>query len=261
MDYKRIIFEKENGLGIIKFNHPKTMNAMGIRMMQELKHAVKQVERDKSVRCLLITGEGRAFCAGANLNDEDRDPNDIRSSGDGLRDSYHPVLCSLKNLEIPLVTAVNGVAAGVGMSFALMGDIVCASQSAYFFQAFARIGLIPDGGSTFLLPRLIGWGRAMQRSMLAERLPAANAHDWGMVNFLFDDEDLQAKACEIGYQLAEGPRSLGLLRKAYWASLSNSYETQLELEASLQDAAGRTQDSKEGVRAFLEKRKPEFTGS
>eukprot|EP00752_Nemacystus_decipiens_P018027 g16160.t1 len=164
-------------------------------------------------------------------------------------------------MQIPMVTAVNGAAAGVGMSFAMMGDIVCASKQAYFLQAFARIGLVPDGGSTFLLPRLVGWGRAMELSMLAERLPAETAHEWGLVNRLFEDNDaLMTGAREIATRLANGPRSLALVRKAYWQTWQNSFESQLELESQLQAEAGASKDFSEGVQAFLEKRDAAFKG-
>jgi 2-(1,2-epoxy-1,2-dihydrophenyl)acetyl-CoA isomerase len=168
---------------------------------------------------------------------------------------------TLRELEMPIVTAVNGAAAGVGMSFAIMGDLVCASKNAFFLQAFARIGLIPDGGSTFMLPRLIGWGRAMELSMLAERLPAEKAEAWGLVNRLFDDNDaLQTGAMQLARQLANGPRSLTLIRRAYWQTWHNAFEQQLDLEAQLQNQAGRSNDFKEGVSAFLEKRDAKFTG-
>ena len=147
------------------------------------------------------------------------------------------------------------------MSFALIGDMVCASKQAFFLQAFARIGLVPDGGATFMLPRLIGWGRAVELSMLAERLPADKAFEWGLINRLYDDrESLMEGAAELAQRLANGPRSLAMIRKAYWATWQNVYEQQLDLEARLQAEAGATEDSREGVMAFLEKRPAEFKG-
>ena len=160
-----------------------------------------------------------------------------------------------------MVTAVNGAAAGVGMSFAMMGDIVCASKQAFFLQAFANIGLVPDGGATFMLPRLVGWGRAIELSLLAERLPAEQAFEWGLVNRLYDDNDaLLDGALEIARKLARGPKSLGMIRRAYWDSWHNDYERQIDLEARLQAEAGRTSDHGEGVRAFRQKRDPKFKG-
>jgi 2-(1,2-epoxy-1,2-dihydrophenyl)acetyl-CoA isomerase len=179
-----------------------------------------------------------------------------------LRSSYHPILLAIKDLPMPMVSAVNGAAAGVGMSFALMADIVCASKNAFFLQAFARIGLVPDGGSTFILPRLAGWGRAVELSMLAERLPAETAHQWGLVNRLYDDPAALMKgATELAQRLANGPKSISLIRRLYWQTWTNSYEQQLEMEAQMQDIAGSSSDFREGVAAFLEKRDASFTGT
>jgi 2-(1,2-epoxy-1,2-dihydrophenyl)acetyl-CoA isomerase len=261
MTYERLSLEFDDKVAILKFNHPKVMNAIGAQMLVELGLAVQEIARPANgARCLLLTGEGRGFCAGANLADETRAAAG-RSPGDGLRGGYHPLLLALRDLEMPMVTAVNGAAAGVGMSFAIMGDIVCASKNAFFLQAFARIGLIPDGGATFLLPRLIGWGRAVELSMLAERLPAEKAYEWGLVNRLYDDTDaLMEGALEIARKLADGPRSLFLMRQAYWSTWHNAYEQQLDLEARLQGVAGSSKDSREGTAAFLEKRDAKFTG-
>lgn len=262
MGYERIRLDYDGKIAILKFNHPEVRNAVGAQMLTELGQAIREVrDRGAEVRCLMITGEGAGFCAGANLADADRTKQrETQGAGDGLRSGYHPLLCAMRDLEMPIVTAVNGAAAGVGMSFALMGDIVVAGESAFFLQAFARIGLIPDGGATFLLPRLIGWGRAMELSLLAERLPAAKALEWGLINRMVADDQLVDEAMGIARKLADGPRSLALIRKAYWQTWSNSYETQLDLEARLQNEAGRSADFKEGVSAFLEKRDAEFQG-
>jgi 2-(1,2-epoxy-1,2-dihydrophenyl)acetyl-CoA isomerase len=166
----------------------------------------------------------------------------------------------LRNLAFPIVTAVNGPAAGVGMSLALTGDIVMASDSAYFLQAFAKIGLVPDGGATWYLPRLIGWGRAMELSMLAERLPASEALSWGLVNRVVPEAELEAASMAMAQRLASGPKSLGLIRKAYWASWENDFNKQMQLEADLQTEAHASADNREGVAAFLEKRPPVFKG-
>ena len=250
----------QDRVAILKFNHPEVMNAVGVEMLEDFAAAMRDIKDPANgARCLLLTGEGRGFCSGANLSD--RAANPARTSGDSLRSAYHPLLLGLRDLEMSIVTAVNGASAGVGMSFALMGDIVCASRQAFFLQAFARIGLIPDGGATFLLPRLVGWGRAMELSMLAERLAAEKAYEWGLINKLYEDNDaLMEGAMAISRQLADGPKSLSLIRKAYWQTWHNAYEQQLDLEAQLQDEASGTSDFREGVVAFLEKRDAEFKG-
>ena len=262
MAYERIRLDYDGKVAVLKFDHPEVRNAVGAQMLAELGTAIREVrDRGADVRCLLITGEGAGFCAGANLADADRTKQrETQGAGDGLRSGYHPLLCAMRDLEMPIVTAVNGAAAGVGMSFALMGDIVVAGQSAFFLQAFARIGLIPDGGATFMLPRLIGWGRAMELSLLAERLPAEKALEWGLINRMVADEALLDEAMGIARKLADGPRSLALIRQAYWQTWSNSYESQLDTEARLQNEAGRSTDFKEGTTAFLEKREPKFQG-
>ena len=251
----------DDGVAVLKFNHPEVMNAVGAQMLRDFSAALGEIhDPANGARCLLLTGEGRGFCAGANLQDEERGER-AGGAGDGLRTSYHPILMTLRDLEMPIVTAVNGAAAGVGMSFAMMGDLVCASKNAFFLQAFARIGLIPDGGSTFMLPRLIGWGRAMELSMLAERLPAEKAEAWGLVNRLFDDNDALHRRAQCSWRDSWPTvrRSLTLIRKAYWQTWHNAFEQQLDLEAQLQNQAGRSSDFKEGVSAFLEKRDARFT--
>jgi 2-(1,2-epoxy-1,2-dihydrophenyl)acetyl-CoA isomerase len=257
----RMTVEFDNGIALLKFNHPEVMNAIGAEMLGDFQSAIAAIKDPANgARCVLLTGEGRGFCAGANLQDDSK-KSGSGEAGASLRNTYHPILFELRGLEMPLVTAVNGAAAGVGMSFAMLGDIVCASQQAFFLQAFARIGLVPDGGSTFMLPRLVGWGRAVELSMLAERLPAETAHEWGLVNRLYEDnESLLEGAREIATRLAHGPRSLALIRKAYWNTWQNSFEQQLELEAALQNEAGRSGDFREGVSAFLEKRDAAFKG-
>ncbi len=259
---ERILLDFDGKVAVLKFNHPEVLNAVGGQMLEELGAAVAEVGNPANgARCLLLTGVGRAFCAGANLRDEERRGRS-GGAGDGLRAGYHPILLGMRDMDMPIVTAVHGAAAGVGMSFALLGDIVCADKGAYFLQAFARIGLVPDGGSTFMLPRLIGWGRALELAMLAERLPAERAHAWGMVNRLYEDHDsLMEGAMALARRLADGPKSLALIRQAFWSTWHNSYEQQLDLEARLQNAAGATADFAEGRQAFLEKRAAQFKGA
>lgn len=264
MNYEKIILSQDDGLSTLTLNDPDVLNAVGAQMLAELGDAMRGLRNMGSdLRCLLITGAGRGFCSGANLADPKRNDSDggsARTAGDGLRESYHPMFNLMKNLNAPIVTAVNGAAAGIGMSIALSGDIVCAGRSAFFLQAFARIGLIPDGGATYILPRLVGLRRAMELSMLAERLPAEQARDWGLISFVYDDDQLQHETKQLAMRLAKGPSSLGLIRKAYWKSWENSYESQLELEAQLQNEAGQSEDAKEGIKAFLEKRSANFKG-
>ena len=257
MSYENIVVEYQNQIGIIKLNAPQFLNAMSADMVAELSSAIRDV-LNSDARCLLLTGEGRAFCAGANL--QAGPAGGPTPPGHILETHYHPVMNMLRKMEIPMVTAINGPAVGVGMSFAVMADYAVATRSAYFLQAFANIGLVPDGGATYILPRLIGWRRAVELSMLAERLPAETALEWGLINKVVEDGDLMTEALSIATRLAQGPKSLGLMRKAYWESLNNSYTDQLQLEADLQAVAGKTSDNAEGIKAFLEKRPAKFTG-
>jgi 2-(1,2-epoxy-1,2-dihydrophenyl)acetyl-CoA isomerase len=214
---------------------------------------------DNEFRAIVLTGEGRGFCSGANL--AEAQSGEPRDAGKHLEQYYHPLLRRLRDLELPILTAVNGVAAGIGMSLALMGDIILAARTAYFLQAFARIGLVPDGGSTWVLPRLVGLARARELSLLAERLPAETALDWGLINRVCQDEALLDEALALAGRLAEGPTiSLAATRSLFWSSPQNTYEDQLDTERRHQRRAGSTRDFVEGVSAFLQKRPPRFTG-
>ena len=263
MDFNKISLEVSDNIGIMRFNDPTVRNAVSAEMLEGIWECLNEIEKkDSKIKCLLITGEGKGFCAGANLSTGSEKSNSGRQdAGHALETMYHPILRRLKNMNIPIVTAVNGAAAGIGMSFALMGDIVLASKSAFFLQAFRRIGLVPDGGSTWLLPRLIGNARAKELSILGERLPAEKAYDWGLINRLTEDDELLNNSMEICKELANGPMSLRLIRKAFWESSDNTYEEQLNLERELQFEAGNSEDFKEGVRAFLDKRDAEFKGN
>ena len=254
-----VLLTVEVQIALITLNAPEVLNALSTEMVRQLSVAVSRAQRDETVRCLLINAAGRGFCAGANLQARGQD-GEATPPGTALETHYAPLMNNLKNLPFPVVTAVNGPAAGVGMSLALSGDIVVAADSAYFLQAFAKIGLIPDGGATWYLPRLIGWGRAMELSMLAERLPASEALDWGLINRVVPEAELQTEARAMARRLATGPKSLGLIRKAYWASWENDFNKQMQLEADLQTEAHASADNREGVAAFLEKRAPQFTG-
>lgn len=263
MAYTKLKTSTEGGIGIITLSDPATMNAAGIDTALELTDAFKSFLGQ--VRCVILTGEGRGFCSGANLSGgpaADRNPSpDGPDAGAALESHYNPLVTSLRDYPIPIVTAVNGAAAGVGCSLALMGDIIVAAESAYFMQAFRRIGLVPDGGSTYLLPRLIGKARAMEMALLGEKVPARTALEWGMVNRCVPDDQLMSTALELAQALATGPWALGAIRKLMWESLDTGWGEQLHAERMAQRDAGRTQDSREGVLAFLQKRPAAFTGS
>jgi 2-(1,2-epoxy-1,2-dihydrophenyl)acetyl-CoA isomerase len=264
MKHGRIILETTGDVVVMTLNDPSVLNAFGQKLREDMTIAMAQVEASPA-RCLVITGAGRAFCSGANLTDPDRPPRDRAAEARGeaksdLESWYNPMFMRLRGLSIPIVTAINGIAAGAGMSLALTGDIRVAARSASFLQAFARIGLVPDCGSSWILPRLVGMARAMELSLLAERLPAETALSWGLINRVEEDAALMPRALELARGLAAGPRSLGLIRKMYWQSLENTYSEQLDLEAKLQSQAGMTKDFEEGVAAFKEKRHANFEG-
>ena len=258
MSYENITLDYEGKVAIVKLNAPKVLNAFSSDMVSEVHDAIVKVTRGDA-RCLLMTGEGRAFSAGANLQQRGANTGP-QAPGSVLETHYHPVMTKLRNMDIPFVTAINGPAVGVGMSFAVMSDYAIAAKSAYFLQAFANIGLVPDGGATWILPRVVGWRRAVELSMMAERLPAETALEWGLINRVVDDAELMDEAMQVANKLAGGPYSLGLIRKAYWDTYGNSYAEQFQLEATLQDQATRSKDNAEGVKAFLEKRDANFTG-
>ena len=260
----RILLDMADGVAVMTLNHPSTLNAFGAKLRADMTEALDQIEAGNA-RCLLITGAGRGFCSGANLNDPDRAPRDREAEARGevksdLHAWYNPTFLRLRALKIPVVSAVNGIAAGAGMSLALSADIKIAGRSAAFLQAFARIGLVPDCGASYLLPRLIGVARAMELSLLAEPLPAETALAWGMINRVVDDAALMETSMAMARRLADGPVSLGLIRKLYWDALENTYPAQLDLEANLQSQAGLSADHAEGVAAFREKRPARFHG-
>src|SRR6476619_5305003 len=262
MQFKHVTLDFDGPVAIPKLDHPEVMNAVSMDMLGGLGEALDAVDdRRSDVRCLVMTGAGRAVCAGANLQGRDNQKPGPSNAGATLETGYHPFLRRLRNLQCPIVTSVNGAAAGAGMSFALMGDMILCARSAYFLQAFRRIGLVPDCGSTWLLPRLIGKARSVELSLMGERLPAEKALEWGLVNRVYDDADLMGEAMKLAHELANGPTvALSLIRKLYWESPENSFEEQLNLEFESQRVAGAAEDFKEGVTAFLEKRPAKFLG-
>jgi 2-(1,2-epoxy-1,2-dihydrophenyl)acetyl-CoA isomerase len=263
MQFKHVTLDIDGQVAILKLDHPEVMNAVSMEMLGGLAEALDEIDgRRPDVRCLVMTGAGRAFCAGANLQGRnDVKPGGRTNAGATLETGYHPFLRRLRNLHCPIVTSVNGAAAGAGMSFALMGDMILCARSAYFLQAFRRIGLVPDCGSTWLLPRLIGKARSVELSLMGERLPAGKALEWGLVNRVYDDAALMEETMKLAHELANGPTvALSLIRKLYWDSPDNSFEDQLNLEFESQRIAGSAEDFTEGVTAFLGKRPAKFKG-
>lgn len=260
-NFERVYVTAHDDVAVLTLNHPEVMNAASLELVDGMGKALSHIEENPGFRAIVLTGEGRGFCSGANLSGSSMGSGSgSRDAGSVLETHFHPLLRRLRDLNVPLVTAVNGAAAGVGMSLALMGDIILAARSAYFLQAFARIGLVPDGGSTWLLPRLIGLARARELSMLAEKLPAEQALQWGLINRVCDDANLMDDALAMARRLAQGPASLALIRRLYWQSPENSYEAQINEERQAQRQAGRSRDFFEGVQAFLQKRPAKFSG-
>ena len=262
MQFKHVTLDFNGHVAILTLDHQEVMNAVSMDMLGGLGEALDEIEERKAeVRCLVITGAGRAFCTGANLQGRNNNVTKKAGAGASLEIGFHPFLRRLRRLHCPIVTAVNGPAAGAGMSFAMMGDLILCARSSYFLQAFRRIGLVPDCGSTWMLPRLIGKARAVELSLLGEKLPAEKALEWGLINRVFDDAVLMEEAMKQAHELANGPTiALSLIRKLYWDSPENSFEDQINLEVQSQRIAGAAEDFREGVSAFLEKRPAKFTG-
>lgn len=253
--------EIHDGYRVVRINRPERMNALNKDACLALIAALDDASADDSCRALMLTGTGRAFCAGADLSGRVNGERPQGDAGNSIEATWNPIARRLASLRMPSVSVVNGAAAGAGSSIALGCDIVLAARSAYFLQAFSKIGLIPDCGGTFLLPRLAGEGRARGLAMLAERLPAEQALSWGMIWAVHDDDKLEAEGHAMAARLAAMPgHALVLIRQALRASAHNDYNAQLDLERDFQAEASRTPDHKEGVAAFLEKRTPKFTG-
>jgi len=259
MTYDTIKLARDQNLATLTLNAPDKLNAVSRKMIAEIKQAWEEIAADGSVRAVLLTGIGRGFCAGADLSDPDR-KNDA-DSGSALDKFFNPVIRTMRSLPKPIVAAVNGVAAGVGMSFALASDIAIAAKSASFLQAFARIGLLPDGGSTWFLPRLVGEQRARALAMLAPQISAEQAKQWGLIWDVVEDAALMPTATELAQRLANGPtQSLARIKDAMNRAAQNDLGQQLDIERDFQRELGRTEDFREGVTAFLAKRKAEFKG-
>ena len=251
----------DGGVALLTLNRPEVLNSFNRRMAVELREAVDAAAADHSVRALLLSGAGRAFCAGQDLAEATPSAGNDPDLGEIVRESYNPVIRAIRKIEKPVVCAVNGVAAGAGANLALACDIVLASSSASFIQSFAKVGLIPDSGGTFLLPRLVGLARATAMTMLGEKISAAQALEFGMIYKVCEPGELSAAALAVARALAGMPtRALGLTKRGFNESFGNDLDAQLDVEEALQGMAGRTSDFREGVAAFLEKRKANFTG-
>jgi 2-(1,2-epoxy-1,2-dihydrophenyl)acetyl-CoA isomerase len=257
-----ILVSLDGGVLSITLNRPDKLNAFNLEMHQLLKAALERARDESAVRAVLLTGAGRAFCAGQDLSERDVSPGaapiDLSVT---LGSYYNPLVRRMRELPKPIVCAVNGVAAGAGANIALACDLVLAARSASFLQAFSRIGLLPDAGGTWFLPRLAGSARAMGLALLADKLSAEDAERWGLIWKVVDDSLLTQQSVSLARTLAEGPtKAYGLVKKALHASAGNSLDAQLDLERDLQREAGLSEDYREGVAAFMQKRKPVFKG-
>jgi 2-(1,2-epoxy-1,2-dihydrophenyl)acetyl-CoA isomerase len=250
--------ERAGGVLTITLNRPDVLNAFNASMHEALGEALAEAE-DASVRAVVLTGAGRGFCVGQDLTEFREAAGDI---GNRLRGNYHPNILAIRGLEKPVIAAVNGAAAGAGLSFACACDIRIASDAASFVPAFINVGLVPDSGGTYFVVELLGYARAFEWMTSGRKLSAAEAHEWGLVSEVVEADGLAARAAELAAQYAAMPtRGVGMTKRLFSEAARNRLEDQLELEAELQAAATQTNDFREGVAAFLEKRKPEFTGS
>lgn len=261
VDYSHILFERRGDVAAITLNKPDRLNAAAPALFEEIGRALDALD---GARALLISGAGRAFCSGADLSGGGSgaasDPGEATYRA--LTGSYNPTMEKLASLSVPVVTAVRGPAAGIGCSLALAGDFCVASETAYFLQAFVNIGLVPDGGASWTLARLIGRARATEMMMLGERVPADKALGWGLIHKVVADGELEGASMELAERLASGPtRALGLMRRQLHRALETDYATAMRTEAESQREARGSSDSVEGGRAFLEKRKARFTGA
>ena len=256
-DTEAVLTGREGAVLTITLNRPDKLNAFNAAMHEGLRAALREARSD-DVRAVVITGAGRGFCVGQDLTEFRDAPDDI---AERLRTGYHPNILAIRALEKPVIAAVNGAAAGAGLSLACACDLRIAADSAVFVPAFINIGLIPDSGGSFFIHRLLGYSRAFEWMASGRRLSAARAHAWGIVNEVVEDEELSSRAAEIAATFAVMPtRAVGMTKRLFDGAASRTLEEQLEVEAQLQSAATKTDDFREGVAAFLEKRDPSFTG-
>ncbi|MYM70043.1 2-(1,2-epoxy-1,2-dihydrophenyl)acetyl-CoA isomerase [Pseudoduganella sp. FT55W] len=265
MDYQNILFDISDGVATLTLNRPDKLNSFTQAMHDEVRHAIKRVASEVasgSARVLVLTGAGRGFCAGQDLSDRAVEPGARAVDlGDSVEQNYAPLVQSLRNLPLPVICAVNGVAAGAGANIALACDIVLATQSASFVEVFCKLGLIPDTGGTYFLPRLVGSARAMGLAMLGEKLSAEKAEAWGLIWKAIPDADFAAEVQAMARHFASAPtKGLAFTKQALHASAHNSLQQQLSMECGMMSELGRSDDYREGVAAFMEKRAPQFKG-
>jgi 2-(1,2-epoxy-1,2-dihydrophenyl)acetyl-CoA isomerase len=262
MTYESIQFQIENGIAVLTLNRPERLNSFTQAMHREVRDALDRLQADKTARVLVLTGAGRGFCAGQDLNDRAVEPGGPGVDlGESVEKFYAPLVTTLRTLPMPVICAVNGVAAGAGANLALACDIVLAAKSASFIEAFCKLGLIPDTGGTWVLPRLIGPARAMGLALLGDKLPAEKAEEWGLIWRCVPDEALMGEAMAMAEHFAKAPtKGLAFTKKAMLASWTNTLEQQLQLEAGMMRELGYSHDYREGVAAFIGKRQPNFKG-
>jgi 2-(1,2-epoxy-1,2-dihydrophenyl)acetyl-CoA isomerase len=262
VSYQDILFEINEGIARLIFNRPDKLNSFTAAMHEEVREALGQVKADRNVRVLVISGAGRGFCAGQDLGDRAVAPGGTAVDlGESVEKYYGPLVRSLRNLPMPVICAVNGVAAGAGANLAFATDIVIAARSASFVEVFCRLGLVPDTGGTYFLPRLVGTARAMGMAMLGEKLTAEQAENWGLIWKCVDDNDLSAEVEKLARHFALAPtKGLARTKQAIFASPANTLEQQLNLERDYMRELGYSHDYREGVTAFMEKRVPQFKG-
>jgi 2-(1,2-epoxy-1,2-dihydrophenyl)acetyl-CoA isomerase len=259
MTYETILFEAENGIATLTLNRPDVFNAFNEQQSFDVIDALKKVEKDKTIRVLIITGAGKAFCSGQDLKSIAGAKN--RSLSESLYKRYNPMIRAIRNLPVPVIAKVNGVAAGAGCSLALACDMVVAAEQANFIEVFINVGLVLDSGSSYFLPRLVGSARAFEMSTMGNKVSAAQALQWGMINRAVPAEQLDEETLKIAQYYAQAPtKAIALMKKMLNKSFHSDLDAMLEYEAYCQEIAGRSNDYKEGVAAFNEKRKPEFKG-
>lgn len=262
MTYQTILLEVSGGVARLTLNRPDRLNSFNVQMHREVRDALSQLKNNSEARVLVFTGAGRGFCAGQDLGDRAVAPGGQGVDlGDSIENYYKPLVLALRNLPMPVIGAVNGVAAGAGANIALACDLVIASKSASFVQAFSKLGLVPDSGGTWFLPRLLGNARAMGLALLGDKLPAEQAAQWGLIWRCVEDAEFKSTVDQLATQLAAAPtRGLARTKQAIYESWSHSLEQQLDQERDFQRELGRSQDYAEGVAAFTEKRPPIFSG-